>query len=244
MAITVVDETTEGPMSLAKASLVAGVGLLVMVLTVPFAEFYIFSRLTGQDSLETANNILNNDNLFKTGILLHFITQICDVIVAWALYILLKPVNKDFSLLTAWFRLVYTAVYLIALTNLIKVINLVKDGRPSINAEQIELGNAVEFYMNSFQLEWEFGLLIFGVYLCLLGYLVYQADYIPKIYGILLWVAGFGYIVNTISHWLFPELNTGFLVITFFGEVIFMFWLLIKGTKLKAVAPLAQQQRK
>ena len=238
MAITVVDETTEGPVSLAKASLVAGVGLLVMVLTVPFAEFYIFSRLTGQDSLETANNILNNDNLFKTGILLHFITQICDVTVAWALYILLKPVNKDFSLLTAWFRLVYTAVYLIALTNLIKVINLVKDGRPSINAEQIELDNAVEFYMNSFQLEWEFGLLIFGVYLCLLSYLVYQSDYIPKIYEILLWVAGFGYTLNTIGHWLFPELNTGFLVITFFGEIIFMFWLLTKGTQLKAASPV------
>lgn len=240
MATTVVDETNEGPISLAKASLIAGLGLLIMVLTTPLAEFYIFPRLTGQDSLESANRILDNENLLKAGILLHFITLLCDIVVAWALYILLKPVSRDVSLLTAWFRLVYTAMYLIALTNLVKIINYIKDGRPSTNAEQIELGNVVEFYMSSFRLEWEFGLLIFGVYLCLLGYLVCRAKYILKIFGILLWVAGFGYILNTISHWLFPELNTGFLVVTFFGEIIFMFWLLIKGTRLKAVSPPVQ----
>lgn len=221
--------------SLAKASLIAGIGLLIMALTVPFAEFYIFPKLIGQNSIETATNILNNRMLFTTSIFLHFITLLCDIVVAWALYIFLKPVDKQFSLLTAWFRLIYTAMYLIALANLIKVINLIKFESQAVLTNQTDLSGSIEFYINSFRLEWEFGLLIFGIYLILLGYLVFKAEYIPKIFGILLIIAGIGYIVNTLSSFLLPEINTEFLTVTFFGELIFMFWLLIKGSKIKGV---------
>lgn len=219
--------------SLAKASLIAGIGLLIMVLTVPFAEFYIFPKLIGQNSVETADNILNNKTLFTTGFFLYLITLLCDIVVAWALYDLLKPVNKSLSLLSAWFRLIYTAMYLIALANLIKVINLINLENQLKTTEQFQFNNSMAFYISSFQLEWEFALIIFGIHLSLLGYLVFKAEYIPKIFGILLIIAGIGYVINTLSLFLFPNINTEFLMITFFGELIFMFWLLIKGTKLK-----------
>ncbi|MCL5130535.1 DUF4386 domain-containing protein [Algibacter sp. L4_22] len=219
--------------SLAKASLIAGLGLLLMVLTVPFAEFYIFPELIGQNSTETANNILNNKMLFSTSIFLHLITLLCDILVAWALYIFLKPVSKEFSLLTAWFRLIYIAIHLIALTNLIKVFGLIKTVNQSEFANQLEFSDSVEFYMNSFRLEWEFALLIFGIYLCLLGYLVFRAEYVPKIFGILLLVAGLGYVINTLGVFLFPNVNTEFLMITFFGELVFMLWLLFKGSRIR-----------
>ena len=221
--------------SLAKASLIAGFGLLIMVLTVPFAEFYIFPKVIGQNSTETAGNILNNKLLFTTGIFLHLITLLCDIIVAWALYIFLKPVHKDLSLLTAWFRLIYTAMYIIALVNLIKVLNLINIENQGEPTNKLEFSNSIEFYISSFQLEWQFGLLIFGIYLCLLGYLVFRAEYIPKIFGILLLVAGFGYVINTLSLFLIPSANTEFLMITFFGELVFMFWLLIKGSKIRGL---------
>lgn len=229
------NEIANNQISLARASLIAGFGLLIMVLTVPAAEFYIFPKLIGQNSIETAKNILNHKMLLAIGIFLHFTTLLCDIVVAWALYIFLKPVNKELSLLTAWFRLIYTAMYLIALVNLIKVLNLIKGVNQVELTNQIEFGDSIEFYINSFRLEWEFGLLIFGFYLCLLGYLVFRAEYIPKIFGILLLVAGFGYIINTLSSYLFPNINTEFLMITFFGELIFMFWLLIKGSKIRSL---------
>ncbi|MGC1632958.1 MAG: DUF4386 domain-containing protein [Gelidibacter sp.] len=224
--INTAKEIINKPMTLAKASVIAGLGLLTMVLTVPVAEFYIFPKLIGETSRETTINILNNRTLFVTIILLHFITLLCDVIVAWALYIFLKPINAQFSLLTAWFRLIYTAMYLIALVNLIKILTLIKF------ENQSGLNNSIEFYINSFQMEWKFGLLLFGIYLLLLGYLVCKAVYIPKIFGILLLLAGIGYVINTLCIFLFPSVNTEFLMITFFGEIIFMLWLLIKGSRL------------
>ena len=45
------------------------------------------------------------------GAVFFLVVAILDVIAAWALYILLAPVNQGFSLLAAWFRVVYAAIY-------------------------------------------------------------------------------------------------------------------------------------
>ena len=224
----------EEGISLGRAALVAGLGLLLMVLTVPFAEFQIFPKLVNyKDSEATMVKLLGNYNLFNTGVFLNVITILCDVVVAWALYIFLKPANKSLSLLTAWFRLIYTAVYLMALMNLIKVVNLLKANEYFSSAGTGEISDLLLFHIRSFGNEWEFGLIIFGLYLMLLGFLVLQASYVPKIMGWLLIIAGVGYFVSQLGVFLFPTVNTDFLMITFFGELIFMVWLLVKGTRVR-----------
>ncbi len=221
-------ETDENQFSLGKAALIAGLGLLIMAVAVPIAEFYISPKLLVGNRTETVNNIVNNKALFTLSIFLHFITLICDILVAWALYIFLRPVMKDLSLVTAWFRLLYTSMYLVALANLVKVLNLTNS---SGIIETSQLSDNVAFYLNSFQFEWSFGLIIFGVYLLLLGYLVYKATYIPNIFGVLLFIAGFGYLFHTLGTFFAPDYDLDFLFFTFFGELILMLWLLIKGRK-------------
>ncbi|MFM9951141.1 MAG: DUF4386 domain-containing protein [Saprospiraceae bacterium] len=60
---------------------------------------------------ETAQNIIENQSLFVAAILAYILAFILDLIVTWALYIFMKPVNQDLSLLTVWFRLVYTVTH-------------------------------------------------------------------------------------------------------------------------------------
>lgn len=222
--------------SLSKAALIAGIGLLIMTLTVPFAEFKIIPDLVNPDSAsETASNITNNTFLFNGAIFLIFITIVCDIVVAWALYLFLKPVNKGLSLLTAWFRLLYTGVYLVAVTNLIKVFTLTK-GASYFHANSPEsISELILFYIKSYKYEWFFGLVLFGIYLLLLGYLVLNAGYIPKIMGWLLIIAGMGYVIGHLKVFLFPQLNTSFSMFTALGELVFMLWLLIKGSAIKDV---------
>jgi hypothetical protein len=220
----------EKEFTLSKAALIAGFGLLIMALTVPFAEFYIFPKLITDDIVNTTNNIINNRMLFTISIFLHFITLIADIIVAWALYIFLKPVNKEFSLLTAWFRLIYTAVYLVALVNLIKILSLIGSSNLTNGNQQFE---NVNFYIDSFRLEWSFGLIIFAIYLIFLGYLVIKSSYVPKVIGVLILIAGLGYLTHTLGAFIIPTINLDFLFFTFFGELIFMIWLLTKGRKIK-----------
>jgi hypothetical protein len=44
---------------------------------------------------------------------------VCDVVVAWALLRVFSPVSRDLSRLAAWFRLAYSAVFLVSLAQLI-----------------------------------------------------------------------------------------------------------------------------
>lgn len=219
--------------SLRKAALIAGFGLLIMVLTTPYAELYAYPKLISPDNpAETIQNIRGHKTLFLLVILCYLVTFISDIIVAWALYLLLLPVNRYLSLLTAWFRLVYATISIVALTNLVKVFKLVNNpdylsimGQDVLEA-QVKLGHS------EFGYEWSFGFFFFAVYLGMLGYLVYSARYIPRIMGILLVLAGLGYLINELKPYFFPQFNLDFIMITFLGEVVFMLWLLIRGWKI------------
>ncbi|MDF9798691.1 hypothetical protein OKW21_003954 [Catalinimonas alkaloidigena] len=224
---------TNKEISLGRSALIAGLGLLIMVFAAPVSEFYIFQKLISEDPAETSSNIINHKGLFTTGIFLHLLTLISDVVVAWALYIFLKPVHKSLSLLTAWFRLIYTAMYLIALINLIKVLNYVALNEQANMIMPTQLDQSISLFVSAFRMEWSFALMVFGIYLILLGYLVFKADYVPKIYGILLLLAGLGYFLDTLRAFFLPDLNTSYLMFTFFGELVFMVWLLVKGVKVK-----------
>ena len=220
--------------SLRKSALIAGIGLFIMVLTVPFAEFQIFPSLIDyKNPATTANNLLNNKLYFTLGISLHFITLICDIIVAWALYIFLKPTDKNLSLLVAWFRLIYAGIYLIALSNLIKVLGLLSAGTYFQATSQNQVYDQLLFHLKAFGYELEFGHIFFGINLCLLGYLVLKASYIPKVIGWLLVIAGLGYFITSTGNFVLPNINTDLIMVTFLGELIFMFWLLIRGGRIQ-----------
>lgn len=73
---------------------VAGIGLLLMAILAFFANFYVLEKfIIPGDAVKTVNNIIANESLFRWGIASFIIVITLDVIVAWALYIFLKPVN-------------------------------------------------------------------------------------------------------------------------------------------------------
>ncbi len=220
--------------SLGKAALIAGIGLLIMVIAAPYAELYVYPKLiVPANAAETTKNIIANKTLFTSAIFGYLITFICDLVVAWALYILLKPVNKNLSLTTAGFRWAYTGIALVALLNLVTVLRLLNtsDILPILQPDQLHA--QVTLSLNTFRTQWHFGLLFFGIHLGLLGYLVFRSKYIPKILGVLLIIAGLGYVLTTLKPYLFPTVNLDFAEYTFYGELIFMLWLLIIGARIK-----------
>ncbi len=233
-SISTSNNNKDKEISLSKAALIAGISLFVMILTTPFAEFSIFPKLIDYDNAtKTAENIINNKHLFSVAIFLILLTLIADVVAAWALYIFLKPVNKSLSLLTAWFRLIYTTMYFIALYNLLKILSIVKSIEHLEDTGIGQINDAIFLNFKAFRVEGSFGLIIFGLYLILLGYLVYKASYVPKIFGAILILAGASWMIDNLSTFLFPEINTQFLFIFTMGELIFMLWLLIKGSRIK-----------
>ena len=215
-----------------QAALIAGICYLLM--PVSYAEFAVFPKLlvTG-DIGQTVQNITAHGELFFVGILCHFITLILDVIIAWALYFFLKPVNKALSLLTAWFRVVYAVVALSGLMNLVAVLRLLTTPYYLTLFGEQQLHAQVQLLLSSFRYDFSMGLVIFGVHLVLLGYLVFRSGYIPKVLGLVLVFVGTGNRPPSLSPYLYPNAPLGFIPLMGAGELLLPLWLVIRGWKIR-----------
>jgi Domain of unknown function (DUF4386) len=213
--------------TLRQAALIAGFGYLVMPVT--YAEFSINPKLIIPGNIEqTVQNIGAHRGLFAAAILSYLITLISDLVIVWALYFLLLPVNRSLSLLTAWFRLLYTAIALFGLLNLVIAFRLVHTPDYLTLFGTGPLHAQVKLLLDSFRYDWSMGLVLFGFHLVLLGYLIFRSGYIPKIIGILLVIDGFGWLIDCKRPYLYPNIHLEFIFITFLGELILMLWLLIR----------------
>jgi len=219
-------------LTLRQAALTAGIAYLLMPVT--FAEFHVFPTLLVPGHIElTVQNIVAHRTLFVVGMLCHFVTLVLDLIIAWALYVLLLPVNKALSLLTAWFRVVYTLIALVSLFKLATIFRLLTVPYFQTIFGDQQLRAQVQLLLGSFRYEWAMSLVIFGIHLDLVGYLIYRSTYIPKILGVLLVIVGVGWVVYPLKPYLYPNAPFDFIPWAGFGELIFPIWLLIKGWKLK-----------
>ncbi len=224
----------EGDLSLKNSALIAGFGLTIMAVLAPIANFSILQGLVVPDNAaETMGNIVDSEVQFRLGICFFIIVALLDVVVAWALYVFLRPVNRGLSLLTAWLRLVYATILGVAVIYLIQVLELLSGAAYLSVLEADQLQTQVMLSLESFRLGWDSGLVVFGLHLLLLGYLVYKAGYMRKVLGILIIIAGAGYMIDSFGKLLSAHYSMTVSIFTFIGEVILIFWLFIKGWKIE-----------
>jgi uncharacterized membrane protein YuzA (DUF378 family) len=225
--------TSTSNITLRKAALIAGIGYLLMIGS-PIAETMFYHGLVDLDNAnKTVKNIAANVGLVHFGIFLYLINFMGDILAAWGLYILFKPVNENLSLLTAWLRIIYSVMGLVAVMNLLTVLQLTSHHNYLQSFTNDQLQSQVMIALRSFRDNWSFSFTFFGVYLILLGYLAFVAKYVSKIVGICLVIAGAGWLTDSLQPFLFPSVNVSIGMITGFGELVFMFWLFIKGVRLK-----------
>lgn len=219
-------------LTLRQAALIAGFGYLLGPVT--YAEFSIYPKLVIPTSIEqTMQNIAAHQGLFAAAILCYLIEFIEDIVIAWALYFLLVRVNRAVSLLTAWFRLMYTAIALFGMLKLVTVFRVVNAPDYTAAFGSGPLHAEVKLLLGTFRDDWSIGLVLFGIHLVLLGCLIYRSGYIPRWLGILLVINGLGWVIDSLQPYIYPNVHLRFLFITFFGEVFLMLWLLIRGWKIQ-----------
>ncbi|WP_340818243.1 DUF4386 domain-containing protein [Methanolobus sp. WCC4] len=225
---------------LRKVAVVAGISYLIIFVMGILANFFVLEGLIiAGDAAGTLSNLINNEFQFRSGILGFIIMVIFDVVVAWALYILLKPVSKGLSLFAAWLRLVNVTIFGIALYNLFSILRLLGDANYTTLLSTEQLQAQVMLFLTAFNDMWLIGLIFFGLHLAVLGYLIITSGYIPKFIGILLVIAALGYLIDSFANVMlasYAEYAGIFMLIVVvpgvIGELSLTFWLLLKGRKL------------
>jgi Domain of unknown function (DUF4386) len=211
-----------------------GVVYLLFFLTAIAGE--IFLRQAGisglgivpGDATATANNILAHEASYRVGWALGLISTACYVALMALFYQLFRPVNRSFALVAAFFGLVGCAITAFgSLFQLAPVVVLGGSPYLSVFNEQQLQALALVFLSLDAQVG-SIALLFFGLFQLLVGYLIFWSTFLPRTLGVLVALAGVGWLTFLVPP-LANQLLTYIEVLGFVAEAALMLWLLVVG---------------
>lgn len=219
--------------SLKKTARLAGLLYLIWVITGIYGIMYLPSKIIVRgDALATANKILTNELLFRTGIINDLFSAAICVFMLLVLYRLFRHVNEgQAKLMVILFFLTLPVVFIMGAFNITSL--MILKGEILKTFETSQRQDLAMLFLNindkgtlTLQLFW-------GLWLIPFGQLVYKSGFIPRIIGVFLIINGVAYIVPCFISLLFPNYQTlvsqfamPFLIL---GEISITLWLLIKG---------------
>ena len=216
----------------------AGVLYLIIIACGLFAEIGVRSQLIEPgDPSATAQNIIDSPMLFRAGLAADIVMFIADVAIAVVLYQLLKPLGRTLALLAAAFRMTQTAVIGLNLLNMFQAVRILDDAEylGAFGAGQTD--TLALLYLDAHKYGYILGLAFFGVSTLIVGYLALSSRQMPRPLGVLLVLAGAGYLIDTFSFFLIPGYDGSASAIVLapalVAEVWFALWLLTKGRRLE-----------
>ncbi|MBN1249386.1 MAG: DUF4386 domain-containing protein [Anaerolineae bacterium] len=217
---------------------IAGILYFVVFVAAMFGPIYVQSTLVmPDDATATAAAIGASPSLFRAGIGSYFVILLSEIPLTILLYVLMRPVNKTLSLIAAAFRIAMTIIHGMNLLNQLAALTLLSGADYLAIFEPNQLRALMLFFLNAHELGWSIGMVFLAPHVVLLGYLVYQSGYMPRILGVLLVLAGVSYLIDGVALLLVPGYTVTPVVLAIFitvAELVFPLWLLIKGVNVKA----------
>ena len=235
MTITSIDDSQR------KAARVAGFAYLFSLAIEVIHEFFISPHLSvAGNAAETARNILGHESLFRLGIACDLIYAAGTVVLLSALYVILKPVNRNLALLATFWRLTYALTWVVIAVNLFTALRLLSgaDYLQAFGAEQLQA--LARLHLSGFD-TYYVGLLFYGLASTMCAYLWFKSRYIPR--GLAAWgviasawcaICTFVFIISpgfskVVNLWWFDSPMGIF-------EIATSFWLLFKGLSPSEIA--------
>ncbi len=231
--------------SIQKTARFAGVLYLIITVAAAIAHFYVPSTIiVSGDAAATANNIMNNEALFRFGgIGSEMIVLLSEIVLSVVLYVLLKPVNKTLSLLAAVSRLAMTTIHGLNLINYFFVLLLLGGGYSTVFAAE-QLQALVTLFLDAHSYGFTIGIAFLTIHVFILGYLIFKSGYFPKVLGVMFVAAAFGYLIDSFALLLSTTYETtpAYIALTIaISEIAFPLWLLIKGVNVEGWKKLSPE---
>lgn len=226
--------------SIRRTARLAGLVYFVTACIMVFA-FMVQTRsfMVSGDAAATAQRIVEGESMYRIMVLTSLIAQIFFIFVALLLYQLFRNVDRWYARAMAVLVLVAIAADLVVIANRMAPIDLLigndflsvfsRPQREALSLAFLYLGGNLSLVLTMF----------WGLWLIPFGILVIKSGWFPKVLGVLLMIAGIGYILTTFAFFVFPaQLKTFRQVMTplYFGEVPIILWMLIRGAKVPDAA--------
>jgi hypothetical protein len=182
--------------------------------------------LSDSDTLRAA--IRDEETLFRLGLVAALASALLFVLTAWALYVLLRPVNEPLALLLLVLNAVGAAVQCASYLALIAVLS--QSDSAGLDGPQLE--GLATLSVATYETGFVMAQLFFSAWLFPLGWLVLRSGFLPRFLGWLLLLDGVAVLVWFLQALLapgYPAISYPSWAIGFIAEVSLALWLLIKG---------------
>jgi hypothetical protein len=215
----------------------AGFFWLMTILTGSFAMFVGGRVVVSGDAAATAANILAQESFYRLGVAANLIATACYLAATLLVYDLLKPVNRNLSLLAAFFSLAGCAIG--ALSFLFYLAPLVVlGGAPYLNVFTVEQLQALAFmFLRLSGQASSIGFAFFGLHCFLVGHLILRSTFLPRLVGALMTLAGLGWLTLSLTTVLSPPLARSLAIYSMaaggLGEGSLTLWLLVMGVNVQ-----------
>jgi hypothetical protein len=212
-------------------------GFLYVLASIPGAVSLIYipnKLIVSGDAAATAHNIVASETLFRLGIACNVITQILFMWVAVALYDLFKGVNRRQAVLMVGLIAIPLPIVLMNEMNAIAALFLVH-GADFLSVFSAAQQNALAMlFLHVHGETFVIAEIFWGLWLFPLGLLVYRSGFVPRVLGVLLVAKCFYFLAISLVSLLVPQYESivhRWTTPLHFGELVFMFWLLIIGAR-------------
>ena len=228
-----------------KAARIAGWSYLASFAVVVFANYVLLGPLIiPRNAVDTARNILAHATQFRIALSLFLIYSVGAVILAGALYIILKPINHYLALLGALFRVVFAMSWLLSAIHMLGALRFLGTTPYLQIFEPDRLQVLSRVTMAATFDDYYVGLPFFGLAATVCAWLWLKSNYIPKGLAIFGVIASAWCVFCAFVYLIFPNFNKIVNDYIFDSpmalfELVLSFWLLIKG--LRPTAPIQSQ---
>ena len=208
----------------------AGILLVVSMICGFFGEMYVPSLMMGDNAAATASQLRTHEGLFRLGFGAYLVEAVSDVVIAWLFYVLLKPVNRDLALLSAFFGLVSTTLFAVTKMFYFAAPMFVRDSKYLTAFPPEQLDAFATLFISLYGVLSGLTMLFYGIPWIIRGYLTFKSDYLPRLLGVLMIVAGVGFVVKTLTYVLAPAYSSDILLAPmFFNALAVAIWMLVRG---------------
>ena len=216
-----------------KQARIAGALYLIYIVFTIFADATRSSLIVVGNAVATANNILASQQQFRISFVSDILAGVLFLLTAWALYVLLKPVNESVALLFVLLNLAGVAVQCLNMLNVFAAMQLLSSADYLKVFPMEQLQAAALFFLNLHKNGFMIAQFFFGAWLFPLGYLVFKSGFLPKVLGILLMMECVAWLIYPFQFFLLPAFSAiSYLsfAVGFIGEFSLALWLMVKRT--------------
>jgi len=213
---------------------IAGLCYLIVIATGLFSEVFVRQALrVPNNALATAQNIQTHELLFRWGFVADVINFVVGLPTVIIIYHFFKRVNKLLVQIALAFVIIQTAIIAVNLLNQISPLLILSDESYLNTFQPNQLATLSLLSLNLQAQGYGIGLVFFGFYCLIIGFLILKSSLLPQVLGVLYATAGLCYLINSFIMFLSKGFeNPMFMYLAipiFIGELSLCLWLLIKG---------------